>query len=280
MVPLYAVNYEKDDQPLERVWFSDGGITSNFPVHRYDSMFPRWPTLAINLQDTDAEGKPSRKNVLDGVFLPEGPGDAQRDLWTPFAGGSSAMGNLLGFGGAVFRSAQVWHDNSFLRLPGYRDRVAEVWLEPHEGGLNLNMEPEVITALAERGERAGTRLRDRFVDSSPEQVMSWDSHRWVRYRSGMAALTRMLNQFEHNAANPLPDDLDLDSLVGPDWVPPQYKFQSEHQRSECAWATGLIRDMIRQIQRAESCTEGKEVRERPFCKGPNPPISFGSRASM
>ena len=33
MVPLYAVNYEERDQPLKKVWFSDGGITSNFPIH-------------------------------------------------------------------------------------------------------------------------------------------------------------------------------------------------------------------------------------------------------
>jgi len=34
---------------LEHCWFSDGGISSNFPVTLFDSPLPRWPTFAINL---------------------------------------------------------------------------------------------------------------------------------------------------------------------------------------------------------------------------------------
>ncbi|MEN3033093.1 hypothetical protein PWG68_20400, partial [Chromobacterium amazonense] len=30
-------------------WFSDGGISSNFPIHLFDAALPRWPTFAINL---------------------------------------------------------------------------------------------------------------------------------------------------------------------------------------------------------------------------------------
>ncbi|RVG58276.1 RpoH suppressor SuhR, partial [Sinorhizobium meliloti] len=30
-------------------WFSDGGISSNFPIHLFDRALPRWPTFAINL---------------------------------------------------------------------------------------------------------------------------------------------------------------------------------------------------------------------------------------
>jgi len=33
----------------EQLWFSDGGITSNFPVHFFDSPLPRWPTVSLNL---------------------------------------------------------------------------------------------------------------------------------------------------------------------------------------------------------------------------------------
>jgi hypothetical protein len=29
--------------------FSDGGITSNFPVHFFDNALPRWPTVSLNL---------------------------------------------------------------------------------------------------------------------------------------------------------------------------------------------------------------------------------------
>jgi hypothetical protein len=75
------------------------------------------------------------------------PGDGTSDLWNVFHGRGSPLKDFLGFAGAVFRSAQVWHDNGFLRLPGYRDRVVEIWLKPDEGGMNLAMSKETIERL-------------------------------------------------------------------------------------------------------------------------------------
>ena len=63
MVPLYAVDYHAPDAPMKKVWFSDGGITSNFPIHRFDALFPRWPTFGITLRETDADGNPGRASV-------------------------------------------------------------------------------------------------------------------------------------------------------------------------------------------------------------------------
>lgn len=59
---------EKEGKPpdLERSWFSDGGICSNFPVHFFDSPLPRWPTFAINLRPFHPDFMPStdeRKNI-------------------------------------------------------------------------------------------------------------------------------------------------------------------------------------------------------------------------
>jgi predicted acylesterase/phospholipase RssA len=41
--------------PLRRVWYSDGGLTSNFPVHFFDSPIPSRPTFCLNLVDFDEE---------------------------------------------------------------------------------------------------------------------------------------------------------------------------------------------------------------------------------
>jgi hypothetical protein len=40
---------------LRRVWFSDGGLTSNFLIHFFDSPIPARPTFGLNLIDFDAE---------------------------------------------------------------------------------------------------------------------------------------------------------------------------------------------------------------------------------
>lgn len=45
-------------------WFSDGGITSNFPIHFFDSLLPRWPTFGLSLQ-------PYPPGDTTEVWLPE-----------------------------------------------------------------------------------------------------------------------------------------------------------------------------------------------------------------
>ncbi|WP_262268839.1 patatin-like phospholipase family protein [Microvirga yunnanensis] len=55
-VKLYAVKHYSEGgvQHLEPVWFSDGGITSNFPIHFFDAPVPSRPTFCINLVPYDA----------------------------------------------------------------------------------------------------------------------------------------------------------------------------------------------------------------------------------
>ena len=92
-------------------------------------------------------------------------------------------------------------------MPGYRDRVVHVKLAEDEGGLNLSMPPKIIEALGERGERAGELLAGRFaptptgnqvlIDPKTGEpvVLTWDNHRWVRYRSFMAAVELVARRF-------------------------------------------------------------------------------------
>ena len=58
-VPLYApLKHTADSSEpatLVRCWFSDGGLTSNFPIHFFDAPIPSRPTFAINLAAADVE---------------------------------------------------------------------------------------------------------------------------------------------------------------------------------------------------------------------------------
>src|SRR2546426_11877014 len=67
-------------------WFSDGGITSNFPVHFFDSWFPGRPTFGLDLQSASGEGAVRPANTFgtdDDVFLPpSGPDGHQSPHWT------------------------------------------------------------------------------------------------------------------------------------------------------------------------------------------------------
>ena len=188
-VPLWAVDFSRTinarrtgERPTaERCWFSDGGISSNFPLRFFDSPLPRWPTFGMNLKSPH----PDHLDEAEFVWLPSSNGQGLQPSWNRFDDGSSTK-RLVGFFSAVVDTMQNWRDNMESRMPGYRNRIVHISQRPDEGGLNLDMEAAVIERLSERGRRAGTRLCDEF---------NWDNHAWVRYRSYLAALEVNLGQF-------------------------------------------------------------------------------------
>jgi hypothetical protein len=94
-------------------------------------------------------------------------------------------------------------DEAQMRVPGYRDRVVHVSTSKVEGGMNLDMPPAVITALTARGRAAASLLVDRFARPQARPGdLSWDSHRWTRYRSAVAALGAFLRDFRSVYAGP------------------------------------------------------------------------------
>lgn len=188
-LPLYAFDYRKKPAMLTKCWFSDGGECSNFPIHFFDSALPSRPTFGLNLLDWK-KGEDHRfdnaDEKLEGVYMikrnEEGRDSPQN--WQP-------VKNIIDFLLKIFNSAANWRDNTQATVPGFCDRIAHIGVQKHEGGLNLNMEPEVIAQLANRGFRAAEVITRRFTEAHhPEKnPMSWDNHRWIRFLS-----TMMLNQ--------------------------------------------------------------------------------------
>lgn len=179
---------------LQRHWFSDGGISSNFPIHFFDEVLPERPTFGINLVSwkekyehpevsvqPDAEGKlpdavPPESAAEEGVFIAK----ANRP-WAPdFVEIKSLPGFLLN----IYSTSQNFRDNSQARLPSVRDRVVNIRLKDDEGGLNLKMSPETLARLSERGELAG-----KVLENYP-----FDPHLWVRFRVLMPELSKAFEQ--------------------------------------------------------------------------------------
>jgi hypothetical protein len=183
-------------------WFSDGGITSNFPLHFFDAPIPRWPTFAINLRKFHPDHLPTCDSCQsaepcdqhEAIFIPTRNEGGLTEWRTEIA--QSGFGALVGFGHAIIDTMQNWSDNTQLRVPGYRDRVAHVSHTAKEGGMNLDMPKCLIDALTERGRCAGEELVRRFSLPKPDGVvLGWDNQRWVRYRSTMALLQDWLTRF-------------------------------------------------------------------------------------
>ncbi|HYH06341.1 MAG TPA: patatin-like phospholipase family protein [Thermoanaerobaculia bacterium] len=202
-VPLWSVDFgrARTEREAERCWFSDGGITSNFPVHFFDKPLPRWPTFAFNLAEwTD------RYHVKgQSIHLPRTNKGGVLEWWTP-------IHSLVQFLGAIVTTMQNWRDNMLLRLPGQRDRIAHVLLEGDEGGLNLAMQEEMIARIAAKGASAAAVLRERYSDTPPPDAkLTWRNHKWVRFLALMPAIEEVLaswaEAFGDRTAPPSYDDL-------------------------------------------------------------------------
>jgi predicted acylesterase/phospholipase RssA len=176
-IPLYTLDPDlpHGERKFHRCWFSDGGISSNFPIHLFDGLVPIWPTFGIHLEPA-IEGQKE-------CYLPSTYDEGYGESWRLFAEKVEPAGRLGGFISAIVNAMQNWNDNTVRLMPGFRDRVARVRLKEGEGGMNLNMEPHIIEALAKRGEEASKELAKRFADRPEGEARGWDEHRFVRFNN-------------------------------------------------------------------------------------------------
>jgi len=125
------------------------------------------------------------------------------------------LGELAEFLSAIVNSMQNWNDNTQAALPGYRDRIVTVFLDRDEGGLNLDMPPEILRRLRARGAAAGALIASRFAAPSTigPTAMNWENHRWLRFRSAIQALRDYLAHYRTAATLPQPPDVTYDQLI-------------------------------------------------------------------
>jgi predicted acylesterase/phospholipase RssA len=161
-IPLWTCD---DGRPV-RHWISDGGITSNFPIHYFDAWVPGRPTFGLNLVPA-----PERHDDPAGAvaMYPDKP-PAPRVV---------PITSLAGFGKQIAATMQNWRDTLQSELTGFHDRIAHIGLDPGEGGMNIAMDTGTIARIGRKGECAGEALRDRF---------DWDTHQTQRYEVFMGLL--------------------------------------------------------------------------------------------
>ena len=178
-VPFYSVDWTRspEHRNICPVWFSDGGISSNFPMRFFDAAWPKRPTFGINLSGAHP--------------------DSPEMVWRPKPGASGRLPRLLpltgltGFVSAILDTMQNWNDTVQITMPGFRDRIVVVRQHPDEGGMNLKMPETVIQALADRGRQAGENLV-LGVPALGLEPFDFGVHRWIRYRDAMAGVDELL----------------------------------------------------------------------------------------
>lgn len=196
----------------DELWFSDGGITSNFPVHFFDAPLPRWPSVSLNL------GQHPDRSPHQDVSLPQ---DWDADA-TPVESLTRTGVSLVA---GVFFTAMKWRDQMQSAMPGYRNRIAQVRTREGEGGANLFMTRERVASLALRGALAGARLRVRFADES-----QWNRFRWLRLRIAVGNVERL------RALTGERRGFYADAFSGPAWLDEQERtFTEEPARGVVPW---------------------------------------------
>jgi hypothetical protein len=207
---------QKVHNDIQQNWFSDGGTTSNFPIHFFDNWLPTRPTFGINLTampaeaiqgehldrsylsvihgtfsgtdehaaDEDGDGRPDGEETqysrpIPAIVLPKAD-ETQNPEWRPIA-------NPLDLLMKVLDTARENHDNVQSMLPGYRERIVQVRFAVGEGGLNLAMSPDTIERIRTKGETAADKLLCDF---------DFDQHRWTRFLSLMALLENQLEMMD------------------------------------------------------------------------------------
>jgi predicted acylesterase/phospholipase RssA len=219
-VPLYTINQaafrrrngkeklELTKEDLQLNWFSDGGISSNFPIQFFDSWLPSRPTFGIKLASLPPEAFNKNKTQVnaDAVSVVTAPENLQekpdtanvdqdtlcKSVYIPKANHPPAqewvaIPRLGSFIRAIWSTAQNYRDNTQSILPSYRERVVQVRLSDEEGGLNLSMDNDTIKRVVKKGDIAGQKILDYF---------NFDHHQWVRFQVLMGLLERELTKME------------------------------------------------------------------------------------
>ncbi len=188
-VPLHTEDWTmKGDyaKPLRLCLFSDGGLSSNFPIQFFDYLLPNSPTFGISLgqydvrRDRNAEPGSRDDACVNRVWMPK-PTEANSGWLLPI----QPFSGLVEFLSRLVDAAKDWQDNMQSTLAGTRERIVSVFLKPDEGGLNIDMPSDLVARLAEYGACAGDKLRDEF---------DLDEHRWRRFLVTMDRLDHSLEE--------------------------------------------------------------------------------------
>lgn len=160
-------------------WISDGGISSNFPIHFFDAWVPRRPTFGLNLVPA-----PRASDGLDGGGTRPPVADVVKryDNTRPPPVRRAEISGVVAFMRQILDTMQNWTDTMQSDLPGFRDRIVHIGLAKDEGGMNITMPPSTIQHVDDKGAEAGRQLCE----------FDFDTHWLARYAGAMREIQRNL----------------------------------------------------------------------------------------
>ena len=92
------------------------------------------------------------------------------------------------------------------------------------------------------GLKAADLLLSHFLRPTESVTLTWDNHRWIRFRSALARLEELLQQFQLGLSEPEPGELSYMQLLdrGPDEPPHSYHVTQHQHEFIQQWMTQLL----------------------------------------
>jgi hypothetical protein len=158
-------------QRHQKLWLSDGGLSSNLPVHMFDSWLPNRPTFGVSLDPVDPDGP------TDRVYLPMSAQAGRNPAYNQI---KTAPGFLI----SILNAAKDWQDQLQMLSTGYKERIVHICLNDKEGGLNLDMDPKIIRRIGGYGAAAGRRFTQSLTPEErgrSVETFDFEDHQWRRF---------------------------------------------------------------------------------------------------
>lgn len=285
-LPVWAIDHEPAQpvlRPLRQGRFSDGGLSSNFPIEFFDVGWPGWPTFGIWLE-------PKSPYRADRFWRPRFMGQGRGDRWDHFEGAPDihdrspraptrrpTVGTLLSFLWACVSTSKDWRDRSQLRLPGTRTRVVRVQLARQERELNIGMPAGLIMDMAHaQGTKAGQALAQAFAPdaASGRPGVDWTEHLWARLCGLVDGLKGLLDG-SAEALDAAAHAVRFDELLRRWQQEPPLRSQGRGGRLSADQAQRLAA-LMQQLQQLERDLQALP----PLPQRPRPPSDFGLRPPL
>jgi predicted acylesterase/phospholipase RssA len=294
------------DRDLQQHLFSDGGVTSNFPIHSFDKWLPSRPTFGITLAAMPSRKKgrpePLSSDYLSVTSVQEderdledlgevedlsstvkqehtqqyASGPASPDLLKPVELGQPSKVSVIEWRpirdpiSLLFRvvdTARENHDYLQSTLPGYRERIVKIRFTPEEGGMNLAMDQDAINAIKDRGAEAGAELLK----------FNFGHHQWTRFLVLMSELELQLQKLRGalergNYEELLLDRVDSDSIG----VVKSYPYLAYHGRKWRHKAYLCITSLVNVLDEWEQITSDQPMQPA----GQSPPATAEPQPTM
>jgi hypothetical protein len=152
-----------------------------------------------------------------------------------------------------------------MTVPGYRDRIVHIRLDDKkEGGLNLDMTTETVTAISNRGRDAADLLLGHFASPRPDVSLTWDNHRWIRFRSLMAQLESLLTNLRKGFLSPEPGERTYTELLDRTANDPPNSYRITAAQRE------VVLECMDRLVKLAGTLEQAPPQHRPTQKAPRP----------